>query len=371
MEFIERVARGRAGLNVGISGGLPKIDKTIGNIQLGKIYSYFAQSGAGKSYMLIYRHILSPWLAGERNIKWFFWSLEMDTSDIIGRMISFFLFKKHGIRVSNQEIFSMGEYRLDAATEAKIVEIYETDITPILERMTIITDSKLSNPTGIYKHVWNYASEHGSFVEEQLTIKQETDRKDINGKTIIEKKVVTRTVGYTPDDPDEKIVIMIDHLHILPKERGYSLKQNIDKWMDDYAITIKRIMKYTIVNLCQVNRTLTSVDRMKFNSKQLQPQASDIKETSSIEQSSDMLIALFDPNALPHLDTHQGFDLADWKGHYRSLHIVKNRNGRAPLNQALLFDAKSSSFTEMPLLTETTKIEAMKKAFNLIVANNP
>ena len=86
--FRKDVASGLKGMNVGIPGGLPKLDKKIKNIQKGKVYSYVASPKAGKTAFVLWRHIFVPWIQGVRNVKWVLYSLELDSSQILARLIS-------------------------------------------------------------------------------------------------------------------------------------------------------------------------------------------------------------------------------------------------------------------------------------------
>ncbi len=86
MGFVENldkgIEKGLKGLNKGIPGGLPRFDKKIFNIQPGKQVSIVGAPKSGKTYFMLWRYVFRPWIAGERNIKWILYSLEVDAQQV-------------------------------------------------------------------------------------------------------------------------------------------------------------------------------------------------------------------------------------------------------------------------------------------------
>jgi replicative DNA helicase len=146
----------------------------------------------------------------------------------------------------------------------------------------------------------------------------------------------------------------------MKKEQKFNKKQNIDKWMDEYCITLSKLYKYTMVNTCQLNRTISTVERQKFNMKNLEPQTSDIKDTSSVEEASDMIYALFNPNTFSNVKEHNGYIIPDWKGYYRSVKIIKSRYTLFPITVALFFDPKACRFIELPRPSDTVGVKTFQ-----------
>lgn len=357
--YIKQVKRGKAGLNVGIHGGLPRLDSLIGNVQLGKQITIVGNSGSGKTFFSIYRHIISPIEGGEENIKIFFWSLEMSEEDLVGRIISYYLYKDYGIRMGIKEQFSYGDYELSEDKLEKIQLVYTKYVIKILSKLTIINDRGVSNPTGIYKQMKAYAEDNGEIIYEDY------NTTDASNNSIVNQ----RMVGYKANDPDHKVICIIDHLGLLKRERGFTKKQNIDKWVDDYAITLTKLFKQVVVNISQLNRTISTVERLKFANKSqkngLEPQTSDIQDSSSVEQSSDIIFALFNPNMFSSITEHRGYTVDHWNGRYRSLHVIKSRYTPFPLNSCLYFDAKSCRFVELPDPQDAVAIQKFKQKYNI------
>lgn len=336
--ILDAIDAGRAGKNRGIPGGLPRLDKRVYNIQPGKMTSIVGSPKSGKTFFMLYRYILSPWISGVRNIKWFLFTLEVDKQQIIFRMVSFFMFRRFNIRISSSKIGSMGDFKLTDELYDKVKIILDEDISPLLEHLEIIEDSSVSNPTGLYKYVLNYLNDNGTTLSEKFETFD-----DRNNKVIKE-----RATGYLKNNPDEEIFIIIDSLGLMKKEQSFSKKDNIDKWIDDYGVKLRNIYGCSIINLHHLNRAVSGVDRYKLSGSQLHPTLDDIKDTAALGETSDIVFALFNPNVYAHIDTHFGYKLTDWKGTYRSLHVLASRYCDMGLNSALVFDYESGVFFELP-----------------------
>jgi replicative DNA helicase len=350
MLFLDKVKAGKEGNNTGYPGGLPRLDSRVYNIQPSKMTSIVGGPKSGKTYFMLYRYILSPWLSGVRNITWFLFTLEVDKNQIIARMVSFFLQKRYGVRLSASKIFSMGDYKISDTLYEKIKSVYEKDINPLLEKIVIIEDSSVSNPTGIYKYMLQYLNDKGEFLEEQFST--------FDDKNTLVKK--TRVVGYNKFVPNEEVFIIIDSLGLMKREQNLTKKDNIDRWIDDYAVKLRNICGCSIINLHHLNRAVSGVDRFKLSGSQLHPTLDDIKDTSALGETSDIIYALFNPNVYAHIDKHFGYELRDWKGNYRSLHVLASRYCDMGLNSALIFDYESGMFIELPEAENKVALEVIK-----------
>jgi hypothetical protein len=287
--------------------------------------------------LALWRFIFVPWINGEKNIKWIYYSLEVDIEQIKARLIAMFVFMIHGVIIDPNRVYSLGEERLSQSEADLIFDIEEKHLNPLFDRIEFISDKSEANPTAIYKHAVNYANKNGK------TLYQEFETLNDNNQVEIRK----RLIGYRNDNPEEKVFIIIDTLGLMKKEKGMNKKDNMDKWLEDYAIILRNIYKYTIINLHHLNRGLNTVDRKKFSGTELQPELDDIKDTSGIGECSDMVIAVFNPNIYKHIVEHQGYDLLEHKGNYRSIHVLASRYTASPINAALLFNYETGLWKEL------------------------
>ncbi len=358
MGFVENldkgIEKGLKGLNKGIPGGLPRFDKKIFNIQPGKQVSIVGAPKSGKTYFMLWRYVFRPWIAGERNIKWILYSLEVDAQQVAARLAGMFISHYYKRKINPNKLLGFGEDQLSDVEQEIYQKVREEHLIPLQEQLKIIEDKNDSNPTAIYKAALTYASKHGTFEEEEYSTTDEKNQP-------IKKK---RRVGYTPNDPDEKIFIMIDTLGLMKRERNFSKKENMDKWLDEYAIELRNLLRYTIINCHHLNRNLSAPERKKLSGEDLQPELEDIKDTSAIGESSDMVIGIFNPNVHTEIKVHQGYSVSKFNGYYRSIHVMASRYTPSPINSALLFDFETGAWQELPLPTDTMALEGYYRMLN-------
>ena len=344
-ELVKSIKDGMSGKNRGIPGGLPRFDRETYNIQPAKMISVVGSSKAGKTAFALWRYIFIPWINGERNIKWIYYSLEVDIEQIKARLIAMFVYKLHGIKINPNKVYSLGEERLSQYEADLIISIEKNHLIPLFNRIEFIADKADANPTAIYKHAVAYANKNGE------TLYQKFNTMDDRGQAVERERVI----GYRNDKPEEKVFIIIDTLGLMKKEKGMNKKDNMDKWLEDYAVTLRNIYKYTIINLHHLNRGMSAVDRLKFADQDLQPQLDDIKDTSGIGECSDMVIAVFNPNVYKHLTEHQDHNLLEHNGKYRSIHVLASRYTASPINGALTFDYETGLWNELPPVIKKNK----------------
>lgn len=300
---------------------------------------------------MLWRYIFIPWINGERNIKWILYSLELDIDQVKARIASMFVYHYHGVIINPNKVYSMGDERL-SNDEYELIKSVEKDyLVELFSKIEFIEDKNSSNPTGIFKRCIYYATENGTEIKEKYKTLSDND-------TVVEKEKV---VGYIPNNPDEKIFVIIDTLGLMKRERGFSKKDNIDKWVDDYAITLRNIYGFTIINLHHLNRGISSVERRKFQAEDLQPELEDIKDTSALGESSDMVIALFNPSVYNNIIRHQGYNIEEFKGKYRSAHVIASRYTEFPINSGLLFNFNTGTWCELPKPDDKPALEIIKK----------
>ena len=75
---------------------------------------------------------------------------------------------------------------------------------------------KPENPTGIYKNILNFAATRGEFIFEDYYSEKN-------------KKNERKLAGYVPKDPNEYILIIIDTIRKVRKERGFNMKETVEK----------------------------------------------------------------------------------------------------------------------------------------------
>lgn len=354
--FTETFLQGKAGKNFGLPTGITPLDKTINGIQKRYSYGVAAAAKVGKTTFVDFAFVLNPYLFMQKNdkldnIEWIYFSYEIDRISKEYKFASFFMFHDFGVANFNykNKIYAMTQdYLMGRAThqlengelelipvseehEEMLKVIYQTRIVPIfgeydkrgqkLSKGKIDFIEEAENPTGRYKYLMSYAGQNGEFIRETYYTN------DDQGHRVAKSRII----GYTPKNPDKFTVIITDHLRKLRRERGFTMKENMDKDLE-YTTWFRNICSFTPVNICHSNRGLSNVERLKFAGENVFPTSDDVKDTGNLAEESTMLITLFNPNDEKYnLTKHMGVVLKDYPN-YRSIHIAESRYTPCPVH---------------------------------------
>ena len=169
-----------------------------------------------------------------------------------------------------------------------------------------------TNPTGLRKFLMAHAENNGQFVKE-------------GGKF---NKGIT---GYKANNPDKYTIVVTDHLRKLVPERGFQMKQTVDKYIE-YTVEIRNWCAYTFAHIIHLNRSMTDVQRQKQFGDNIFPNSDDIKDTGNLAEDCDYLFTIFNPNDKRYnLDTFFGKKIRTSTGDeiypsLRTIHLVESRH---------------------------------------------
>jgi hypothetical protein len=359
--FVNAYLQGQKGKNKGLSTGLQSFTKAIDGVQRRAIYAIAASPKVGKTTLADLCFVIEPYLdyikRRELNpdlkmrLKFIYYSFEINRIKKEFKYAAHFMFRDYGIshfkhkdkfypmspRYLEGKLIDDDEQVIKVLPEHEIClkEIYEKRIVPLFGRYDadgkqvqkgiIEFIEERDNPTGLRNYIMHYASEHGKFIHETYKIKNEQNQ-------LIEKQ---RIIGYKSINPEEYIVIITDHVRKLKRERGYLLKENIDKWIE-YQVELRNWCGYTFVDVVHLNRGISSIERIKYLSEFLYPTGDDVKDTGNLSEDCDYLITLFNPKDEKYnIKKHFGTDITEIEG-YRSLHLVESRDTECPMHLQLI-----------------------------------
>jgi replicative DNA helicase len=343
MTFKERISDGLEGKYSGLSNGLNRINKYIFGIQRSCYTLVGGASGSGKTTLVDYMLLEGIKDADSKNIPIYitYYSLEIDEFSKKANWLSVLIYQKYNIIVPPEVIKGYGDNRLDA-DQLILVEDVMPELEDIWGRITWIFET--TNPTGAYKHAWTAMDAKGTF--------EKSDYVDNDGHA---KKRIDR---YIPNNPNEYNVIVVDHIALLQFERGFTLKENLDK-MSEYFVRLRNLFGYTILALQQFNSSLSSVERQKFKGVDLSPQQSDFKDSTNMYQDCDIAIGLMNPYKMG-MEECLGYNIKksgtsnNLGKSFRMLKVIKNRLGADDVAIGLYFQPTAGRFEELPILSEMT-----------------
>jgi hypothetical protein len=209
------------------------------------------------------------------------------------------------------------------------------------------------NPTGVWKTVKRYAEEAGVTHKKTITIEnKETGIKQ-------EKQVFDY---YEPKDPEEYVIVILDHAGKLEQERGMSKKETIDK-LSEYFMILRNHYNYTPVLLQQQNSDTVSLDAFKLN--RISPTYNGLMDTKNPGQDCSIMLGITSPKSFKKPD-YLGYDITRLGDYYRALEVVLNREGESNNVLSLYFDGAVNFFTPLP---KESNYAEMQKVYSLVQKN--
>jgi len=368
--FILEFLKGKEGKHLALSTGLPKLNIAIGGLQRGQSIGIAAPPKVGKTtladFMLINSYLYCERLGTLDLWEAIYFSFEIDRVSKEFKYAAYFFMHDFGItrftykekefEVSKEYLMGRLIYDKDADPiefvkvsdehSAVLKEIYYARIVPIFGEYDAngvkIKKGKIEfidtpdNPTGMRNHIIRYAAANGEHIYTPFTAT------DVNGRISKGKK----TTGYVPTNPDKFTFIVIDHLRKIPLERGFNIKQNVDKWLE-YSTEGRNLYKYTYLNIIHSNRALSNPERLKQAGQWIFPTGDDSKDTGNIAEESTIFMTLFNPNDEKYnLEKHMDVELAEYPN-YRSLHITESRDTPCPTHIQLNMYGACNNFTQI------------------------
>lgn len=332
-------------------------------IEQGKYYVTTAATKGGKTQFTSFMFLYTPLLYAYNNpdkirLKVFYYPLEETPEDITKRFMSYLLNDLSGgeIHISPADLQSTDNNKpvsqevLDALKGEefqKILRFYEDTV--------IFSPSR--NATGVYQEVKRYMEEHGTVHRRPQTVK------DDFGNT----KEVQVFDHYTPDDPDEYVIVIFDHLSLIQTERGMTLKQSADK-LSEYFVILRNRYNVTPVLVQQQAFDMESLDAFKAN--KLRPTAQGLADSKYSARDCNVLLGLFNPfkHELPE---YQKYDITKLKDKCRFLEVVLNRGGSSGGLIGLYFDGAVCEWAELPRSENTTELQKVYNYINRLSAKQP
>jgi hypothetical protein len=309
--------------------------------------TYYLISGSTKSaktqitnYLFVYNTVL--YMYYNPNVvkaKIFYYPLEETAEAITLRFMAFLLNHLFQVRISPIDLKSTDSSKpipeeilalMENEKFCNIMKLYEETIT--------FYDSR--NPTGIYKDFRNYADNNGKTHYKSVTVK------DDFGKDI-ERKMFDY---YIPNDPEEYVFIIVDHVSLLDTEKSITgrqmdLRESIMK-LSEYMIIARNRYNYIPVVVQQQSIETSNLEAFKNN--KIRPTVAGLGDSKYTARDSSVMIGITNPYSF-ELPEYLGYDITNLKDKFRVLEIVLNRNGRANGLCPLLFDGAINAFKELPL----------------------
>ena len=346
--------------------GMERLEMYLPGIEQSTYYLLAAASGVGKSKLARYLFIHNPIVFLENNpdsgieLDILYFSLEESKEKILLAEISKYLFTKYSLTLSIKQLASVGRYNVISAADLEKVKEAEAHVKKFLDRVTIY--DSVRNATGIYKTVRNFAMTVGTYYDKEGKPLTSTEVMQVTGGVGETYKKVSY---YKLHNPKHYVIVMTDHLGLLQPENGETLWQTMGKMSSSYNLHFRDKFGFIPVVIQQLAADKERVES-NFQGKtiedKLEPSLDSLGDNKTTARDVNVALGLFDP-ARYKIDNHNGYDITRLKDRYRSMNIMKSRDGIANKKLPLFFNGAVDFFKEMP---RTDNIDGMNRVFEYV-----
>ena len=299
--FITEFKKGQEGGNKGLfmGEGLTEVSRAINGVQKAMMIGIAASPKVGKSTLVDYAFIIQPYLQSLKDgnlVDWTYFSFEMDRVSKEFDFAIYFIYHDfgyetiklpEGVTVGGKTFICISSaylrgrlqddndkiVKIDSLILTALKNVYEKRIIPLfgeysdkgilLKEGLIDFIEQKENPTGLRNKMLDKAKDRG-----QLIYQEYIDKLGNKGKKL---------VGYVANNPNITHIVVTDTIRKIPRERGFSLKETIDKYLE-YTTEIRNLIKFTFIHIVHLNRNMGDVHRMKMLGDMLYPVPEDIKD---------------------------------------------------------------------------------------------
>lgn len=334
-----------------IPNSLQRFSKFWPGVEKAKYYMVTASSGVGKSkyakktfvFDVVDQIMAHPEWGIDLHIKYF--CLEESKVNFIQSLMSYKMYQNDRVRISVPEMNSIGsevsEHIINSAEEWLH---YWKKFEAIVE---VIDD--IRHPTGIFKHTESWLLNHGRWVM--------TDREFTNNETQVK---YTKSVKdyYIPNHPDRYVIVIVDHISLLATEKGAeTLHAAITRMSSVYFLHLRDKYGCAVVN---VQQQAADTEKQQFNYKgqsieaKLEPTLAGLGDNKLTQRDVDVAFGIFAPDRY-EIEKHMGYNVSLLQDHYRSLKILKYRDGTANIKVGCFFDGAVGNFEELDPAKDLSK----------------
>lgn len=336
-------------------------------VEQGKLYLVSGAAKSGKtqltSFLFLYNSVMYAYNHPDKvRLKIFYFPLEETKEKITIRFMCHLLFvlSDYKIRVSPMKLESVNKkltvddsiFKLLRSLEYQsILKFYQDHVEFIEDR----------NPTGYWVAINKYALKHGTVHKKKVV----SDNKE---GPPIEKEIFDY---YEPDDPNEYVLTIYDHISLTEQERGMTLKQCIDK-LTEYSMIARNHYNYSPVIIQQQNMDTISLDAFKNN--KIRPTLAGLADSKDTGKAASVMLGITNPYAYelplyPYPNDNNNpnnYSIRDLRGYFRYLEVVLNREGESNGTLSLYFDGAVNFFQPLPPPTDMTNL---KKIYQKVKTN--
>lgn len=316
--------------------------------------TYYLVSGGAKSskskitnFLFLFNSIIYAYHHPELvRLKVFYALLEEKAENITGKFICYLLYilSNRKIRIDIKTFKSVDEDRILSPEILQLLGTleYQSILRFFEEHVVFIPDR---NPTGVYHTLEKYAEANGTI-----------HRKRVEG---YEKEIFDY---YEPNDPDEYVLCIIDHISLISCERSMDLRNSIKK-LSEYLKIVRNKYNYIPVVVQQQNSESLSLEAFKAN--KIRPTQKGLADSQDPGKDCDVMLGITSPFSW-ELKEYLKYDITKLRGYCKFLEIVLGRDGESNAILGMYFDGATGFYAPLP---KYDNIAELNKVYQLIQKN--
>lgn len=342
---------------------LKKLGLVVPGIEQEKYYLVTANSKVGKTKLADFLFVYNPYefvtkYKSDITVKIFYFSLEVSKEEKISQYYSYKLYKDYNIIISPEKLKSRFEnYILEDEVE-KLLDSLDAELENFESVVTFIDNIK--NPYGIYKYIREYAYKNGVHYDGQgnKVPVEHLMSKDAS----VRDKANLSIVSYTPNNPNEYVIIITDHVGLLHPEKGGTPWETIFAFSSKYCLAMRDRWRYIPVIIQQ---QASDQEKQQFTFKgdsviaKLRPSPDGLADCKLTQRDVNTMFGLFAPHRYK-IDNYEGYKISELGDNYREFSVMLNRNGSGFINLDLYFNGAINFFKELPAADKISEADYKK-----------
>lgn len=353
--------------------GMERLEKYLPGIEQSTYYLIAAASGVGKSKLARYLFIHNPIMFLENNpdsdiqLDILYFSLEESKEKVILAEVSKYLYTQHKLNLSIKQLSSVGRYNVLSTEDLQKVQQSEEHVNNFLKRVKIFDNVR--NATGIYKTVRDFALTIGTYYDKNDT---PLTPQEVHNVKIGVGESYKKVSYYKTHNPKHYVIVLIDHISLLQPETGETLWQSMSKMSSNYCLHIRD--KFGFIPVV-VQQLAADKERIEANFskadlvQKLEPSLDGLGDNKTIARDVNIALGLFAPDRYK-ITEHNGYDITRFRDRYRSMNIMKSRDGIANKKLPLFFNGAVDFFKELPKVDELEKMRLVYEHINQLNKEN-
>lgn len=324
---------------------LPRFCQYVPGVVQENITEVTANSGVGKSKLTKKLYVIdaldfvlaNPQMGIKLDINYF--CLEESRTRFIQSLMCSWLHKHYGVRVPIKKLLSQTEI-LDEVylKHLAVAEAY----FDIVESMLHIHDD-VRNPYGIYKRGVDFCEASGTWTKKTILVPDQ-DKKG-------EMKAVEVKDRFVPNHPDHYKIMITDHISLLTPEKTHhgSLHAAISDFSSSYCVSWRDKYFCSVVN---VHQQAADQEKKQYTFKgqsiesKLEPSLDGLGDNKMTQRDANEVFGLFAPDRY-EIANHRNYRVDLLEDNYRSLIVLKNRDGESNIRVGLFFDGATNHYEEL------------------------